>query len=201
MSAVDRRSTCPEILAMPSLTCTWNRGRVEPHRAQDDVLADRVLELLVRRTYAATRSARVTMPTSRSPSTTGNRFTFFRVISRAASAIGRFASIVIAGAVIASAARRMDLVELTSCLARLAQEPGEGPMVDDAVAALLDQEIRLRDDAEHGPVDVEHRQAADPVIDQESGDILQWGRQTHGQHRTGHDFSNGCHLHHRTFRG
>lgn len=51
-------------------------------------------------------SARVTMPISRPSSVTGSRFTLRSIISAAAAAIGRVASIVIAGEVIASPAVR-----------------------------------------------------------------------------------------------
>jgi len=64
------------------------------------------LKLSSGRAKALTRSERVTMPTTRPPSTTGSRLTRRSSMTCAASATGRFGSITIAGAVIASPAVR-----------------------------------------------------------------------------------------------
>ena len=75
------------------------------------------------------------------------------------------------------------------------EEPGQPPMRDGLRALLLDQEIRLGDDAEHGAVAVDHGQATDPVVDQQLGHFLQRRLGTNADHRLGHDVANGCHHH------
>src|SRR5512141_1976169 len=106
MAAVDLRSTFPRIVARPSVTLTVNcAGSIHSARRSTSLRMASASSSSVR-TYVLTMSARVTIPTRRSPSVTGSRLIRRSTISVAAALTGFDASMVIAGLVIESPAVR-----------------------------------------------------------------------------------------------
>ena len=74
-------------------------------------------------------------------------------------------------------------------------------MADRLGSLLLDQQVGLRDDADDGTVSVEHGYAADPLIDEQPGHILEGRLGMDGNDLPRHDITNLQHQDHLAFRG
>ena len=110
---MDRRSTRPFTVATPSTTLTAKCSG-SSHMAWSSTslrIASTISSSV--RTNVFTTSARVTIPTRRSPSVTGSRLTLRSTIIVAATLTGFDASMVIAGAVIASPAVRASALAIS----------------------------------------------------------------------------------------
>ena len=135
-------------------------GRVEPHHPADHVVLDLLQDLLVGADERAHEVSAADEPDSvPSASTTGRRLTFSSSISVAASATVRSARIVRAGDDIASPTVTASKRAATQGSPGSTSHCRKPPRL--LLVALLGEDVRLRDDADHVAVAVDDRHAGD----------------------------------------
>ncbi len=140
------------------------------------------------RANARTRSARVTIPTSRPRWTTGSRLIRAASIRSAAAVTGQCASTVIAGEVIAPATSRASKRRSASGSGRCRRRPTT-PLPGLGLLALLAQQVGLGDHAHHAAVVVDDRHSGDAARRHLARRLLQRRLWPGGRDVGRHDFS------------